>query len=148
MLPHPTPDDFEKSLSRQPLKAVPAAWREEILAAAAAVGHSQPSPRTPRRSFSGTLSQQLAQLLWPHPKAWAGLAAVWVLILTLNLTLEERPPATTRLAIRPSPEVMVELRQQRKLYAELMGMAEAPDADRPRLQFPKPRSERVGNLFV
>jgi hypothetical protein len=44
---------------------------------------------------------------------------------------------------RPSPEAMAELRQQHKLYAELMGSTVTAEVDRSRMAAPKPRSERL-----
>ena len=41
----------------------------------------------------------------------------------------------------PSPEVMVELKKQQLLFAELVGAREPLDADRQKLFLPKPRSE-------
>ena len=43
----------------------------------------------------------------------------------------------------PSPEIMVELRKQQLLLAELIGPLETRDADRPRIFMPKPRGERA-----
>ena len=73
-------DNFEQKLQRQPLRQVPAEWRGEILVAAD-VNRRNRSVReftfaaTFRRLLS-TLNAQLSTILWPHPKAWAGLAAV------------------------------------------------------------------------
>lgn len=135
--------EFEKKLSRQPVKQIPAEWRAEILAAAVDAQTARHSSPATHHSWLSTLNHQLSTLLWPHPVAWAGLTAVWVCILTLNFSLRDRPPVLAVKALAPSPEVLVELRQQHKLYAELMGMSETQDADRPRILAPKPRSERV-----
>src|ERR1017187_941802 len=43
---------------------------------------------------------QLSTLLWPHPTAWAGLAAVWLVILGVNLTTRE---ASTVVSKRAAP---------------------------------------------
>lgn len=55
------PDSLEAELHRQPFRPLPPAWREEILAAAA------PAAAPGWRDY-----------LWPHPRAWAALAAAWV----------------------------------------------------------------------
>jgi hypothetical protein len=57
------PDSLEAELVRQPFQPLPPAWRDEILAAAAAA--ATPGWR---------------DYLWPHPRAWAALAAGWVAI--------------------------------------------------------------------
>ena len=136
-------EQFERRLSRQPLRPVPAEWREEILAAATA-GH--PS-RAARHSFLSTLNAQLSTLLWPHPRAWAGLAAVWLVILAVDFSARDRPPAVAEKSASPSPEVMVELRQQQRLLAELIGPRDPSDADRSKSFVPHPRSEHA-EMFV
>ncbi len=68
---------FEKSLQSQPLRPIPPAWRAEILAAAAETP-SQPEWK------AGRIESWWRALLWPSPVAWAGVAAVWLLIAGLN----------------------------------------------------------------
>jgi hypothetical protein len=133
------PEDFEQKLQRQPLRQVPAGWRNEILAAAAS---GRPS-RVTRHSFLSSLNSQLSTILWPHPTAWAGLAAAWIFILAVNVSIRDRSPVVAEKSIPPAPEVIVELRQQRRLLAELMGPRDARDADRSKSFVPQPRSERV-----
>jgi hypothetical protein len=143
MMPHQTPDEFEKSLARQPLKSIPGAWRAEILAAA---GGAQPAAQVVRGAapgFLAALRAHLAGMLWPHPKAWAGLAVVWVFILALHLATRDGTAPGGVQSRGPSPEAMAELRQQHKLYAELMGSTVTAEVDRSRTPAPKPRSERL-----
>ena len=71
-----TPDDFEKRLANVPLRAVPAEWEAEILALGRKERKQTPRPFWPF----------FRALLWPHPAAWAALAAVWAAILVLNLS--------------------------------------------------------------
>jgi len=137
-------EQFEQRLSRQPLRQVPPAWRGEILAATQSA--SRPAPRAPRPFWLETFNLQPETLLsffWPHPKAWAGLAAVWIFIIALNFSMRDPAPRLAEKSAPPSPEVIVELRQQQLLLAELMGPREARDADRPRIFTPRPRGERV-----
>jgi hypothetical protein len=143
------PDNFEQKLSRQPLRQIPGEWHEEILAAVAAnVNRKQEVSReftfaATRRSWLSTLNSQLSTILWPYPQAWAGLAAVWVLILTVDFSLRDKTPAMAEKSAPPSPEVMVELRQQQRLLAELIGPRDTSDADRSKSFVPLPRSERA-----
>jgi hypothetical protein len=129
-------EQFESRLSRQPLRQVPSEWRAEILSAAERA--SRPVPRT---SFLSIFNHQLSTIFWPHPKAWAGLAAVWVLILALNFSTRDTSPKMVEKSLPPSPEVIVELKKQQRLFAELMGSRETLDADRQKTFSPKPRSE-------
>lgn len=140
------PDDFEQKLQRQPLRPVPAEWRAEILAAAREA--ETPRSSVGKRSalslpaFLSTLNAQLSNLLWPHPKAWAGLAAVWILILTVDLSIRDRAPMTAEKSLPPSPIVVAQLQQQQRMLAELIGARDAGDADRSKPLAP-PRSERT-----
>jgi hypothetical protein len=136
------PDDFEQRLQRQPLRQVPAGWREEILSVPERA--SRPAPRA---SFLSTLNSQLSTILWPHPKAWAGLAAVWILILAVDFSMRDTTPVVVEKAAPPSPEVIVELKQQQRMLAELIGASQARDAVPSRF-LPLPRSERVEILMT
>jgi hypothetical protein len=136
-------DDFEKKLGRQPLRRVSAEWREEILSAANKVG-------TARRAVRGRLGETslpkfrdwLSAILWPNPQAWAGLAAVWILIFAMNLSTRDTSPAVAEKNSRPSSEVIVDLRQQRLMLAELIGPRDKSNVDRSKSLVPQPRSER------
>jgi hypothetical protein len=138
-------EQFESRLSRQPLREIPSKWRGEILAAAnSPAWRSEAGPA----SFFSTLNQQLSTLLWPHPRAWAGLAAVWVLILAVDFSMRDTSPRIANKSLPPSPEVIVELKKQQLLLAELMGSREPLDADRQKSFAPKPRSERAEILMT
>jgi hypothetical protein len=133
------PDDFEQKLQRQPLRQIPGEWREEILVAAEVqlLG-------APKRSEGGsTLVSRLSSLLWPHPAAWAGLAAVWILILAVDFSVRDKSPVMAEKSVPPSPEVVVELKQQQRMLAELIGPRDEHDADRSKSFVPQPRSERT-----
>ncbi len=132
-------EHFEDRLAQVPQRPVPSAWREEILISARAAAVPRPMSAPAHTS----LGSALIALLWPHPRAWAGLATVWVLILVL--TLAGRDPAANEVAGRsppPSPELRELLRQQEKLLTELTGQ---PDHVRPapvRPRTTEPRTQR------
>jgi hypothetical protein len=136
------PDELEKKLSRQPLRTVPTEWRKEILAIACTAQLSRPASRIPHHGLFSTLAARLSSVLWPHPRAWAALAAAWVLILALDFSTHDTSPAIAENFSPPSPEAVAELKKQRRLFAELVGGYEAPEADRPRIFSPRPRSGR------
>ena len=135
-------EDFEQRLQRQPLRQMPGEWRGEILSAA-----KHASRPATRGSFLSTISYQLSTLLWPHPKAWAGLAAVWILIFAVDFSMRDTTPVMAEKAVPPSPEVVAELRQQQRMLAELIGSSQAREAELPR-SLPQPRSERVEILMT
>lgn len=134
-------EQFERHLSHQQMRPMPAAWREEILAA---VGReSWVKSREQERSRSSPLVARLSTLFWPHPVAWAGLAAIWILILAVNFSVRGKAPVLAEKSGPPSLAVITQLRQQQRLLAELMGPREASDADRSESSAPRPRSESV-----
>jgi hypothetical protein len=102
-------------------------------------------PATARRvRFFSTLNLQLSTLLWPHPRAWAGLAGVWVLIFALHVASDGGSKAAAVAEPVRSPEVIAILQEQRRLLAEFFDRAEPRDADRRNLRSLPPRSERRG----
>ncbi len=118
-------NEFEKRLQRVPLKALPTEWRAEVLAAAV--------PPAPSRVSRGDyLAGGWRSLFWPHPIAWAGLAAVWVVIALLHCSQRDDAPVLAEKSAPPSPEMLADLRQQQKLLVELLGPPGAGEADRPK----------------
>lgn len=127
-------DDFEKCLVRQPVRQIPADWKNEILQAAQAAVPT-------RVSRLATLRSQLFAVLWPHPKAWAGLASVWLLIVASHFYNSDRGATVTKNSPPPSPELLLALKQQRHELAKLIEPAATLDADRRKTFSPGPRSE-------
>jgi len=133
-------DEFEQKLSRQPPRKIPGEWRGEILAAARAAV-SRPSTLASRRNWLSTLNAQLSTIFWPHPKAWAGLAAIWIFIFAINFSIRDKTPAVAEKFSPPPPEVMAELKQQKLMFAQLIGADDLHAAVRQKNFSPKPRSE-------
>jgi hypothetical protein len=81
------------------------------------------------------------ELFWPSRHVWAGLAAVWVLILAANVFMR----ANSQMVVTkysPTPEMISSFQQQKQILAELLGPNE-PRAARPLKVFPpQPSSER------
>jgi hypothetical protein len=146
-------DDFEKQLQRQPLRQMPGEWRDEILSTAQQASSPQPASRVthhasrithhlpPSPSLLSTIHHQLSTLLWPHPTAWAGLAAVWVVILGINLTTRDASTVVAKHAAPVSPQVFMAFQEQERLLSELIGPRESPAAERPKPGLARPRSE-------
>lgn len=135
-------DDFENQIQRQPLKKIPGEWRAEILVAA------DLNRRKIREfTFAATVASGLRQIFWPHPKAWAGLAAVWIFIFAVNFSIRDKSPVVAEKVAPPSPEVIAELQKQRLLFAQLIGSSDVREAEPPKF-FPRPRTERVEVLMT
>ena len=146
-------DDFEKRLQSQPLRQVPSEWREDILLAAKEAGSAQPVPCPSRSAWAlssllSTIRSRLTTLLWPHPVAWAGLAAVWVVNLGLSFTTRDAALHVARGGSSSSPQVFMAFQEQQRLLNELVGPREIPTAERPKATAPRPRSERRNGLMM
>ena len=116
-------DEFENKLRSQPRREIPREWRREILA---------PLRRRPEAPVPWW-----RQLLWPHPAAWAGLAALWVAIFALNLAGAPEA-ASYQAASKPSLDKLMAYQERQRLWAELaLDLSPQPRkqpraADRPR----------------
>jgi len=130
------PDDFEKRLQRVPLRKIPSEWRTQILNSAAPSRH--PAPVT---SLPSTLNSQLSALLWPNPKAWAGLAAVWIFIFALHLSIHESAPMMATIS-SPSSTTGASLKEQQRILVELMDNSEPNGIEKPRPSPAQPHTER------
>jgi len=127
-------DDFEQKLRGQPLRRIPDGWREDILAAA------QAAARRP----TGQTEAIAGWRLWfaRFPVAWGALAAVWVLVIAINVSLRDRSDAVAQTSVIPSRVSMAALRQQRQLLAELIEGRGVGESEPPRTAAPAPRSQR------
>lgn len=94
-------------------------------------------PFTPKR----VLLECWQQLIWPSRHIWAGLAAVWILILVANLSMQDHSQLATAKSL-PAPEIIMTWRQQERLLAELVGPDEMRAAPPPKPFLPRPSSER------
>jgi hypothetical protein len=140
-------DDFEKRLQREPLRQIPGEWREQILSAARQASLPQQAPRTTQHatrspSLLSTIHLQLSALLWPHPTAWAGLVAVWLVILGINLTTQNTSTVVAKRASPASPQVFMAFQEQERLLTELLGPGDTPVAERSKPRLPRPRSDK------
>lgn len=82
------------------------------------------------------------ELIWPCRQTWAGLAAVWVVLLALQLSSRDSTSLVARKTPPPSPEMLMVLRQQRLLLAELVERPSPRATDHPKATPSRPRSQR------
>jgi hypothetical protein len=135
-------EQFENRLRRQPVKPVPPAWRAEILSAAERATDSAHASRITHHV------PWWRELFWPFPQAWAALASAWLLIVGLNVVSHESLPSTIAAQTAPpSPQMRELLKQQERLFAELVGPLDSSVADRPKPAAPQPRSARREEFF-
>ena len=87
-------------------------------------------------------------MIWPCRRIWAGLAAVWVVILAVNLSMRDNSQTKAMKSSPPSPEMIMAFQQQERLLAELIGPNETRNAEPPKLSLPQPRSQRRIELLT
>ena len=126
-------DEFENKLRSQPRREIPPQWRREILGSVN-VERTAPVPWWRR-------------LLWPHPVAWASIAAAWTAIFALNLAGAPET-ASSQVASKPSPDMRLAYEERRRLWAELV-LDVSPQTGKPRPPVDRPRSHaRVREVTV
>jgi hypothetical protein len=133
-------DDFEKKLQRQPLRQIPANWREPILQAAV----QQKASAAAQPFLIRAVLIMWRELIQPCRYAWSAMAALWLAFWMINSHMEFAPPPT-RMA-KSSPAASEQIRsfaEQQRVLVELTGPIDLSPAERPRRSDPKPRSERA-----
>ncbi|MEQ2010387.1 MAG: hypothetical protein ABMA26_26675 [Limisphaerales bacterium] len=114
--------------------------------------------KSPARASASQLSTFNSQpvSLWerlfgPNPLAWAGLAAVWVVLLSVNRS-GSQPASSASMANRasqPSEAAVAEIvRENRRQMAELLNLDEPQAAPTPRSELHPKRSQRREDVVV
>ena len=135
------PDDFEKQLQRQSMRAMPDEWRADILRAAnSATYESHESEQFPA-SFARVKINWRLELLLTWRGHTAGLAFVWLLIIALKATTPKAPQPVIAESPAGIPEMMVARQEQQRLLAELFEPAWSRPVKRSKSVAPRPRSE-------
>jgi hypothetical protein len=116
------PDEFERHLQDQPLRPVPAEWRDEILHQALPAAGRRRAAFNPRSAF------WWRTWLWPSPTAWAGLAAAWVGILALNHAGSWEPLAVQGRVARTAHGPGFAFAEHRRYLSELLNEPEVESA--------------------
>lgn len=128
-----TPSDLERRMACQPMRAVPTAWKAEIL-----------STRKP--VFPWSLA--LREFFWPTPWACGALLGAWVLVAGFASVAERTARDGASMARRDSGRRDVPLldwRQQQALISALL--EESPTPERQPAAPLRPRSELRGPRF-
>ncbi len=103
------PSDFESQLQQRAFRQIPAKWRKKVLAAARL--------ETATPCWRDRIAAGFLDLLWPCPKAWAGLAAAWAFIGVVQLGMSGNHAETT---VRLTPQRVAAWKEQQKALAELI----------------------------
>ena len=95
-----------------------------------------------RHAFAPTILLTVwRELILPCRYIWTGLAAVWLLILTANISMQDH----SQLAMAKSPpslEMILSFRQQQQLLSELIGPSDPSVAEPQKPYSPRPSSKR------
>lgn len=68
------------------------------------------------------------ELIFPSRRIWAGLAAAWLVLLWLNLPGGGKPPRMVAETLPADREIQALLREQREMFAQLIGSGEPSPA--------------------
>lgn len=97
--------------------------------------------------FLGGAKNLWRELVWPCRRTWAGLAAVWILILAVNFSMRDHSqPGFAKAS--PSPQLILALRQQEQLLNELIGPNQASIAEPQKTYSPRPDSLRTFEILT
>ena len=88
------------------------------------------------------------ELIWPSRRIWAGLAAVWILILAANFSMRDHTESKMAKLSPPSPDVIMAFRQEQQLMNELIGPNDPPVAEPQKPYSPRPSGERRTELLM
>jgi len=136
--------DWERNFAHvKPTQDAEARWAKAIQAAADVNGRKQPVRElTFAAALANAVRLAFLELIWPCRRFWTGLAAVWILILAANVSLNEHSPAMAKSG--PSSEMIMTLKDQQTILAELLTDRSAPrDVERQKTFLPKPHTETV-----
>ena len=102
-------NDFERKLSQQPFRLPPPEWREAIL--------------HPPENVVVPTTHTWRDWLWPSPKAWAALAAVWFIFLALAISREPAPPRAIAASPQPAASVTLLAYHQSRAFHDVLESA-------------------------
>jgi hypothetical protein len=126
----------------QPSQTARRRWARAVAEAA------RPGP-VRRFAPAAALQEWCHDVIWPWRRVWAGMAAVWLVILAGNVSLREPSLVITAKSATPTQEAINSFRDSQKILAELLADHSAPrDAARQKFFSPKPRTERYQVVAV
>ena len=100
--------------------------------------------RQPEAAVAAIWRMLWQELILPSRQIWAGLAAVWVVILVVNLAQRDQAAVG---GVPSAPMVMSVGEQQRWLNQLFADRMPAADLEQPKTYSPKPRTE-ITELFT
>ncbi|HXR07932.1 MAG TPA: hypothetical protein VN765_11420 [Candidatus Acidoferrum sp.] len=130
---------WEKNFAHiQPPPALRRRWAGAVPAAAAPAGRKPLLKSVPRNVWR--------ELIWPCRRAWVGLAALWLVLATVNLRLSDHSMPFAGARSSSASALMQSWEEQTRILAELIQppVVYSPPANPPAASpnAPRPRSER------
>jgi len=83
------------------------------------------------------------ELIWPCRRAWAGMAALWLMMWGIHVHLSDRQLIEADARPGSAPAIWQSIEDQREVLAQLLPPANSPPVELPRRSSPRPRSERL-----
>jgi hypothetical protein len=140
-------DKFEEHLRSQPLNGPPPEWRSEILAMARQTGASVRSIEAVEhgRNERSLWLTTIRGWFWPHPGAWASLAAIWLFLFIMQhqMNVEIQEELTLAGVQPPITDVMLAMEQHQIVIEQLLALN---DFEWPVIDRPKPMPVAPTNL--
>ena len=97
--------------------------------------------------FLGCSSTLWLELIFPSRRIWAGLAAIWVLLLVVNLSQRDHVETSMAKASTPA-EMAASFQQEQELLAQLIGPSEPVFAEPQKKYMPRPSSWRPFEIIT
>jgi hypothetical protein len=136
---------FERHWAARPkLDAI----RHEVVAKISHQGAKAPSERINLAAWCLVgLDKIWSELILPSRRIWAGLAAVWVLLLAVNLSQRDHSEVTMAETSTPA-QMAASFQQQQELLAQLIGPNEPAVAEPQKKYVPRPSSWRPFEIMT
>jgi hypothetical protein len=95
--------------------------RNQVLAALSERRKAEAFPGSrPQSPIGAALKSLWSELIWPSRRAWAGLGAIWAVVLALNLEMKAESPALPAVRSARAGQVVQAFAEQRRVLAELL----------------------------
>lgn len=117
----------------EPNEAMRRRWTRAVLA----VNEAEFSERPGTDSASAGWWREV---IWPYRRIWAGMGAAWLVMWFINASTTGVPGGGPRFSATPA--TLQAVAEERRVLAELIPPIEVPQAEPPRADSTKPRSER------
>jgi hypothetical protein len=115
---------WEKSCSHiEPDEAVRARWDKDFQAA------TEPNGSSPSARLVFSILDWSRDVIWPCRRIWTGLAAIWLVLLFVNLSSRDTGQSLALQSARPSEEIVWAFLESKDFHAEWAKPADPPNSN-------------------